>query len=575
MPRRKSRKKEDSVNEKNAAKEVANKEEKSATKQKKHIEKKEATKETKKEKAAEKKDVKQQKAVKNVEKNAINPTLAVAGIALLVLIIGIVIGMSIGGTAKSAGTAAFSKPVAYIIKSPVCDICNETMNQGIEFLKNQYGLSDKDFKIVTLSYDDPKAKSIYSVIVKSNEKAAYLPTIVLEGNIQGTDLYKKLDAFAKAHNVPLQNILQKAGNYYVLAPVFITYRYDPSKPIRYFYIYADNPEQLYRLAGQIMALQPNLVVKFKAPDSKDYVFKMEGPQDIIDSIRKYFPTAEIEGNTITIPKIEISVQAQKPVVDQVKMFFQSTLGASADVNAVALPKDSKYFVIVSAKNLGAIKQAIPPEWNFDGKEYYVLRSNRPVVDLFVMSYCPFGLQAEKAIIPVVKLLGNKIDFHVRFVNYSMHGKKELLENSRQYCIQKLDYNAYINYLSCFTKEGNAEKCMKEAGINTADINACMGNLDKEYNIMATYNNRASWGGMFPPYPVEDQMNKDYSVRGSPTLVVQYVPMGGTPRNPEALKEIICSAFLNPPKECSTQLSSENTSPGIGSSATGGAAGSCG
>ena len=564
MPRRKSRKKEEEIKENKAT-------EKQAAKKESEVNEKEV----KAAKNAKKKEHAKKTEKKAAAKQPMNPTYAIIGIAAVVLIIGIVIGISLGGTSRAGGTASFSKPTAYIIKSPVCDVCNQTLDQGVDYLKSQFGFSDSEFKVVALNYDDSKAKEIYSEIYKNNQKAAYLPTIVLEGNIQKTTLYKKISDFANRNHVPVENLIQPAGKYYVLAPLSINYRYDPSKPIQYIYVYTDDPRQLYRLVSQIMGMSTNLVAKFKAPDSKDYVFKIEGPQEIIDVLKQYFPTAEIEGNTITIPKIEIDVKAQAPVLDQVKMFLQSSLGASADVKTEELPKDSNYFVIVSAKNMNAIKSVIPPEWNFDGKEYYVLKSERPVVDLFVMSYCPFGLQAEKAIIPVVKLLGDKIDFHVRFVNYAMHGEKELLENSRQYCIQKNDYNAYIDYLSCFTKTGDASACMQQADINAAEVNACMGEVDKEYNIMATYNNRASWGGMFPPYPVEDQMNKNYSVRGSPTLVVQYVPMGGTPRNPEALKEIICAAFLHPPKECNTTLSSENASPGIGGGTGGGSAGSCG
>jgi len=49
-----------------------------------------------------------------------------------------------------------------------------------------------------------------------------------------------------------------------------------------------------------------------------------------------------------------------------------------------------------------------------------------------MSYCPYGTQIEKGILPVINALGNKIKFSLKFVDYAMHGKKEIDENSRQY-----------------------------------------------------------------------------------------------------------------------------------------------
>jgi len=64
------------------------------------------------------------------------------------------------------------------------------------------------------------------------------------------------------------------------------------------------------------------------------------------------------------------------------------------------------------------------------------KSDKPDVKLFVMSYCPYGLQAEKMYLPVYNLLKDKTNMGIYFVNYAMHGKKELDENLRQYCIQK-------------------------------------------------------------------------------------------------------------------------------------------
>lgn len=64
------------------------------------------------------------------------------------------------------------------------------------------------------------------------------------------------------------------------------------------------------------------------------------------------------------------------------------------------------------------------------------KSDKPTVQLFVMSYCPYGLQEEKGLIPAVQALGNKINFKLEFVSYSMHGQKEVNENLLQYCIDQ-------------------------------------------------------------------------------------------------------------------------------------------
>ena len=43
----------------------------------------------------------------------------------------------------------------------------------------------------------------------------------------------------------------------------------------------------------------------------------------------------------------------------------------------------------------------------------VPKSDKPLVELFVMAYCPYGTQAEKGLIPVIELLGDKIDASIK------------------------------------------------------------------------------------------------------------------------------------------------------------------
>ncbi|MEO0169501.1 MAG: hypothetical protein ABIL42_04710, partial [candidate division WOR-3 bacterium] len=62
----------------------------------------------------------------------------------------------------------------------------------------------------------------------------------------------------------------------------------------------------------------------------------------------------------------------------------------------------------------------------------------------------------------MKLLGDKADISVHFVNYIMHGEKEVWENLRQYCIQKEQKDKFYDYMLCFVQSGDYEKCIKEA-----------------------------------------------------------------------------------------------------------------
>ncbi len=207
------------------------------------------------------------------------------------------------------------------------------------------------------------------------------------------------------------------------------------------------------------------------------------------------------------------------------------------------------------------------------------KMDKPKVELFVMSYCPYGLQAEKALLPVVDLLKDKADFEIKFVNYAMHPDNgEVEENTRQHCLQKEQKDQYWEYLKCFVKDGDSEECLKEANIDAEALEKCMNEVNEEYQIDEIMNNKDEWlNGRFPKYPINDEENQKYGVQGSPTLVINgEVVKGNLQRSPEAFKEVICSAFEEAPTECDENLSSESMPPMFGYSGSAPAtAGTCG
>ena len=219
------------------------------------------------------------------------------------------------------------------------------------------------------------------------------------------------------------------------------------------------------------------------------------------------------------------------------------------------------------------------------------KSDRPEVKLFVMSYCPYGLQAQKMYLPVYELLKDKADMGIYFVNYAMHGKAEIDENLRQYCIQKEQSEKVAAYLKCFaadtkyaecsTEDCTADygKCLAEAGIDQSKLSSCVAATDKEFNITADYNDKSTWvSGVYPKFAVNDDLNSQYEVQGSPTIIINGKDASGaiSSRSPEKFKQAVCAAFNEQPEECSTVLSEEQPSSGFGAavSASDSAAGSC-
>ena len=57
------------------------------------------------------------------------------------------------------------------------------------------------------------------------------------------------------------------------------------------------------------------------------------------------------------------------------------------------------------------------------------KTDKPKVDLFVMSHCPYGIKAQEILVPVMRLLGESAEIKTRFVSYAMHGKTEIDDNS--------------------------------------------------------------------------------------------------------------------------------------------------
>jgi hypothetical protein len=191
----------------------------------------------------------------------------------------------------------------------------------------------------------------------------------------------------------------------------------------------------------------------------------------------------------------------------------------------------------------------------------VPKSDKPEVELFVMSYCPFGTQMLKGILPVIETLGDNIDFELKFNDYAMHDKLEMDENLVQHCIQKEQPEQLSAYLTCFLEDGERASCLA-ANADQNKINACVTSVDQEFKVTENYNNKVDWRGNFPGFNVDKEDNTKYGVGGSPTLVINGATINSS-RDSASLLKTICSAFNVAPEECSTQLNNQSPTPGFG------------
>lgn len=228
--------------------------------------------------------------------------------------------------------------------------------------------------------------------------------------------------------------------------------------------------------------------------------------------------------------------------------YEVIVSYQGDEIPVYISKDGDYFI-------SGIQPLVVAEEEIE-LEQELVKSEIPMVELFVMTHCPYGTQAEKGMIPVFELLGDKIDSSVKFVHYFMHAPEEE-ETARQVCIREEQGDKYLDYLKCFLEgDGNADAsgyiannkdsgtCMKEAGIDETEVQKCVDDNAEDY------------------YADDSELSQMYGVGGSPALVINGVQVSSA-RSPAAYLDTICSAFIDAPEECNEILSSETSSPGFG------------
>src|SRR3989344_9239584 len=77
----------------------------------------------------------------------------------------------------------------------------------------------------------------------------------------------------------------------------------------------------------------------------------------------------------------------------------------------------------------------------------IKKTDKPILQAFIVSNCPYGLQMQRALVPVAELLKDNIK--VRYLGSiengkvtSMHGAQEASENLRQICIREEQPDKY-------------------------------------------------------------------------------------------------------------------------------------
>jgi hypothetical protein len=180
----------------------------------------------------------------------------------------------------------------------------------------------------------------------------------------------------------------------------------------------------------------------------------------------------------------------------------------------------------------------------------VPKSDKPVIDLFIWSYCPYGVSAQGPLADVATLFGDKAEFNA-VMYHDGHGAYETQQNKIQACIQEVDKDNYWAYADRFVDEiypvcgasrdvdcdkTESIKVMDSLGIDSSAVMSC---VDSEGEALIA----------------EDrQYAGSLGVTGSPTIVINGVKASPSSRTAEAFKASVCQGFNDPPEECGEQLS---------------------
>lgn len=176
---------------------------------------------------------------------------------------------------------------------------------------------------------------------------------------------------------------------------------------------------------------------------------------------------------------------------------------------------------------------IVPEENKTGKKI--------LIQFFVMSQCPFGVQVMNGIAPVLEKVGNFVEFKMDFIGdekdgvlTSMHGENEVKGNIVELCAMKYQAEnyAYMKLFTCINENYRGlpaiwEECAKKVAVPepiVAQIKTCFEGQEGQDLLKTSY-----------------EEAKKMQARGSPTMFLGGKPYRGGRGESDFLRGI-CDEF---------------------------------
>jgi len=184
----------------------------------------------------------------------------------------------------------------------------------------------------------------------------------------------------------------------------------------------------------------------------------------------------------------------------------------------------------------------------------MLKADRPSVELFVMSFCPYGVKALKDALPLKSLFKDKIDFKIKYIVSvkgesineveSLHGSEEVKEDLRQAAIIQF----YPDKFSLYLEKINEKSCLISCGaLKLEDYwKETARTLKMDVKKIESF----AYGREGMELLKQNEADaKIYAVEASPTLIINGVKSDAIYSGTKATQEAICSAFSVLPNEC--------------------------
>ncbi len=168
-----------------------------------------------------------------------------------------------------------------------------------------------------------------------------------------------------------------------------------------------------------------------------------------------------------------------------------------------------------------------------------IRGETVIVDLYVMSQCPYGVMAENLFKEVMDKLGDSVYLNIEYIGrriseteyQSLHGQPEVDGDVIQLCAKKYSPPKYFDFIICQNKNGyqdlksSVDKCATETGIDVLSINTCFKGEEGKALLAESF-----------------KKSEEKQVQGSPTIYIGGTPYNGK-RDPASIQKALCK-WLN-------------------------------